>query len=211
MSSQIILRLGSKAPATYRKVFPITRRKLDLLQQQPRPLHTSNKSRKTFEPDYLDAAGLIPTVHNRLNIQVKGYDFDVLESYQSYIHNLAENIGIDVGDAWATPCTSFAAHTYAPQSTKVSSSFSMNLYERNVQIVDVQTTDLPVLIDALRKTLPEGVSLSVHEHQEEHYEARYIPDPLINEVRDELNVIETERAEAIAQKRAERLAKGKKA
>ena len=73
----------------------------------------------------LQAAGLIPTVHPKINIQLKGYDFGVLESYQSYVHNTAENIGIDVGEAWATSCTSFAAHNYAPQSTKISATYHL--------------------------------------------------------------------------------------
>ena len=93
------------------------------------------------------------------------------------------------------------------QSSKVSSTFNLNLYERNVQIADVLSTELPVLLDVLRKTLPEGVSLSVHKHTNEDYEARFIPDPLIESVTQELEVIERERAEAIAIKRAERDAK----
>jgi hypothetical protein len=38
---------------------------------------------------------------------MKGYNFDVLESFQSYVHNLAENMGVDVEDAWATPACSY--------------------------------------------------------------------------------------------------------
>jgi large subunit ribosomal protein L48 len=38
---------------------------------------------------------------------MKGYNFDILESFQSYVHNLAENMGVDVEDAWATPARSF--------------------------------------------------------------------------------------------------------
>jgi len=39
-------------------------------------------------------------------------------------------------------------------------------------LVNVQTTELPVLVDIVRKTLPEGVTLSIHEHKAEHKEAR---------------------------------------
>ena len=35
-----------------------------------------------------------PTV----NIQLRGYDYTILESYESYVHKLAENLGIDVSD-----------------------------------------------------------------------------------------------------------------
>ena len=67
-------------------------------------------------------------------LQIKGYDFEILESFQSYIHNLAENIGVDVGDAWATPATTWKVHTYAEESTVVKETYTLQLYERNVQI-----------------------------------------------------------------------------
>ena len=38
----------------------------------------------------------LPDVYPLVNIQLKGYNFDILESYQSFVHNLAENMGIDV-------------------------------------------------------------------------------------------------------------------
>ena len=41
-----------------------------------------------------------------------GYNFDILESFQSYIHNLAENMGINVEGAWATPARTYQATTF---------------------------------------------------------------------------------------------------
>ena len=86
-----------------------------------RKFTTSASCFKTFEPDYLDVSlkklylsffsfVLIkimlfqsvkyrPDVYPPMNIQIKGYNFDVLESYQGYLHNMAESIGIDVDDA----------------------------------------------------------------------------------------------------------------
>ena len=40
-----------------------------------------------------------PDVYPPMNIQIKGYNFDVLENYQGYLHNMTESIGIDVDDA----------------------------------------------------------------------------------------------------------------
>merc|ERR1719510_1307247 len=159
--------------------------------------HTACCSHKIFEPDYLDAAGLVPPTYPAINIQMKGYDFDILESFQSYIHNVAENIGIDVSEAWATPASSYNVFTYADESTAVKDTYTLHLYERNIQIVNVQTTELPVLIDIVRKTLPEGVRLSVHEHKAQHKEARFIPDPFIEEIREELSTLEARKQEAI--------------
>ena len=38
---------------------------------------------------------------------MKSYNFDVLESYQSFVHNTAENMGVDVQETWATPAKSY--------------------------------------------------------------------------------------------------------
>jgi len=172
-------------------------------------LHLSIPKKKVFEPDYLDAAGLVPPTYPAINIQMKGYNFEVLESFQSFVHNMAENIGIDVSEAWATPASTFDAYTYAEESTVVKDTYTLDLYERNIQIVNTQTTDLPVLIDIIRKTLPEGVQLSIHEHDTSHSEARYIPDPLIDGLRAQVTQYETKKQLAIAEALAEKAAKGK--
>ena len=173
-------------------------------------IHTGLPTRKVFEPEYLDSAGIVPSTYPPINIQLKGYDFDILESYQSYVHNLAENIGLGVAEAWATPCTSLNVHTYAEGSTSIKESYKLHLYERNVHLENVQCTDLPVLIDLLRRTVPEGVKLSIHEHKAEHYEARFIPDPFIDGIRSELNTLEEEKQKQIDKSMAEKAAKGKK-
>ena len=41
-----------------------------------------------------------------------GYNFDILESTQSYIHNLAENMGINVENSWATPSKTYQITTF---------------------------------------------------------------------------------------------------
>ena len=45
---------------------------------------------------------------------MRGHNFDMLESFQSYVHNLAENMGVQVEEGWVTPA----------KSTKVSSVWS---------------------------------------------------------------------------------------
>lgn len=149
-------------------------------------LSTSASLAKTFEPDYLDSAGPILPVYPPLNIQMKGYNFDILESFQSYVHNLAENIGVDVSDAWCTPPRTFKICTFYEEGVRVRDENKLNLYERNVQVTGLRSIDAPVLLDNIRTCLPEGVSLSVHEHTQEHYEERWIPDPFINAIREEL-------------------------
>jgi len=36
--------------------------------------------------------------YEEVNVQMKGYDFAVLESFQTFVHNIAENMDIDVSD-----------------------------------------------------------------------------------------------------------------
>jgi len=172
-------------------------------------LHLNTPKYKVFEPDYLDSAGLVPPTYPPINIQIKGYNFEILESFQSFIHNMAENIGIDVAEAWATPATTWQAFTYAEESTVVQDTYQLDLYERNIQIVNVQTIDLPILIDIIRKTLPEGVQLSIHENKDENQEARYIPDPFIDTLKSEIKELTTKKQERIDEALAEKAAKGK--
>merc|ERR1719347_45472 len=73
-------------------------------------------------------------------------------------------MGIDVPECWVTPSTTFLAKTYDPNSTIIRDSCKIDIYERNVQVSNMRSIDAPILIDILRRTIPEGVELSVHKH-----------------------------------------------
>jgi hypothetical protein len=49
----------------------------------------------------------------------------------------------------------------------------------------------------------------VHEHQDEHYEARFIPDPFIETLKSELKEFEEKKLKAMEEKDAKELAKKK--
>lgn len=51
-----------------------------------------------YEPDYLDMLQPDVPEYEEVNVQMKGYDFAVLESFQTFVHNIAENMDIDVSD-----------------------------------------------------------------------------------------------------------------
>jgi large subunit ribosomal protein L48 len=40
-------------------------------------------------------------LYTTLNIQLKGYDFPVLENYQKLVHKIAESMDIEVEDGYA--------------------------------------------------------------------------------------------------------------
>ena len=77
----------------------------------------------------------------------------------------------------------------------------INLYERNVHIVNVRSLDLPILLDKLKTSLLEGVQLSVHQHEDQHYEARHIPDPFVEGLKEELKTIADSREGEIEEKK----------
>ena len=187
---------------------------------------TSRGSRGTFEPDYLDSSGPVVPTYPPINIQIKGYNFDVLESCQSYIHKLSENMGVNVESAWATPAKTYNMNTFKEGGTLVKDSYILNLYERNVQVTGLRSIDAPILFDTIRignillstnihshfllAALPEGVSLSIHEHEREMEEERWVADPFIDSLRNELDEKAEEKAAEKAKSEAKMEAKAQK-
>lgn len=51
-----------------------------------------------YEPDYLDMLKPDVPEYEEINVQMKGYDFAVLESFQKLVHTIAENMDIEVSD-----------------------------------------------------------------------------------------------------------------
>jgi len=163
---------------------------------------TSRTSGGTFEPDYLDSSGPVIPTYPPLNIQIQGYNFDVLETMQSFIHNLSENMGVDVENAWATPAKTFQLTTFIEGGTRPKETNNMNLYERNIQVVGLRSVDAPILIDTIRIALPEGVVMSVHEHTRDMAEERWIADPFIDSLRTELDTAAEEKEKEMIKKDA---------
>jgi len=55
-----------------------------------------------------------------------------------------------------------------------------------LQVVDLPSTISSVFFEVLQTALPEGVSMRVHEHKEEHEEVRYVPDVQLLELKSQL-------------------------
>jgi len=124
--------------------------------------------------------------YDALNVQIKGYDFAVLEKFARHVHRTAGRIGLDVEDAWATPCQNFKVTQLKPESTVVEKEYRLNLYERNVQITDVPSTLLPVFVNIIEASIPPGVTTRIHPHLPEHTEVRYVPDLELKDLKKQL-------------------------
>nr|SVE79291.1 EOG090X0MUO [Daphnia lumholtzi] len=141
------------------------------------------------EPEYLDAKGPQIPLYEPLNVQIKSYDFTVLEKFSGYIHKMAENMGIEVEDCWASPCQKFKVQTLKPFSSHIENQYNLNIYERNVQVVDLEATKAPIFFHIIQAALPEGVKLTVKFHDDMDEEHRYLPDLELTQLKNELEAL----------------------
>nr|SVE84060.1 EOG090X0MUO [Daphnia pulex] len=141
------------------------------------------------EPEYLDIQGPQVPLYEPLNVQIKSYDYTVLETFSSYIHKTAENLEIEVEDCWATPCQKYKIQTFKPFSTQVDNQYNLNLYERNVQVVDLPTTKAPLFFHVIQAALPEGVRMNVKLHDDTDELLRYVPDLELTQLKSELDAM----------------------
>ncbi|XP_015915882.1 large ribosomal subunit protein mL48 [Parasteatoda tepidariorum] len=128
------------------------------------------------EPDYIKYTKPQVPVYDLLNIQIKGYDFTVLEHYAKYVHRIALHLDFNVTDAWATPHQAWKVTNTEPGSSKIVHDFLLNTYERNIQIDELPCYCAPLFFEVIQRALPAGISVSIHPHEPQHSEIRYIPD-----------------------------------
>ncbi|XP_031160367.1 39S ribosomal protein L48, mitochondrial isoform X2 [Sander lucioperca] len=113
------------------------------------------------------------TTYGTLNVKVSGYDMTVVEHYSQYIHNLCNRLGIKVAESYALPTKSTEVMLMQEQGTKMYVDAVLKTHERVVQLSRLDTAVCPVFMDVLLKNQPEGVELSVKEHTEADFQARF--------------------------------------
>ncbi|XP_034713124.1 39S ribosomal protein L48, mitochondrial [Etheostoma cragini] len=113
------------------------------------------------------------TAYGTLNVKVSGYDMTVVEHYSQYIHNLCNRIGIKVAESYALPTKSTEVMLMQEQGTKMYVDAILKTHERVVQLSCLDTAVCPVFMDILLKNQPEGVKLSVKQHTEADFQARF--------------------------------------
>lgn len=142
------------------------------------------------EPAYL--ADLKPKVgfYDLLNLQLKGYDFVVLEKYQSYLHRTMNKMDFKVIKAWSVPHQELQLENLADRSSAVENTYTIKIYERNIQMKEALVTKLPLLIDIIHMTSPPGVSFSIHRHTSADEDKIYFKDSVLENFKVELQELE---------------------
>merc|ERR1712189_158148 len=74
-------------------------------------------------------------------------------------------------------------HTYKPTSMQIESRYSLNTYERNVQVSELLSTKAPIFFSIIQTALPEGVKLNINHHHTDDELARYVPDLELNQLK----------------------------
>lgn len=78
-------------------------------------------------------------------------------------------------------------HRLKAQSTVVETEYKLTTYNRTIQLADVPVPLYAVLVRTCQAALPEGVSLRIVEHSEDHEEIRYVPDKELIELKEQLD------------------------
>lgn len=124
--------------------------------------------------------------YDALDVTIKGHDFPVLESFQAYLHSVADYMDLDVEDGWALPPKILKIQRFKPKGTVVDSEYTLNVYERTIQLCNLDAHSYPTFLRLAQEGLPEGVDLHVQEHTDDMDEARYVPDRELMELKNQL-------------------------
>ncbi|EDW11113.1 39S ribosomal protein L48, mitochondrial [Drosophila mojavensis] len=167
-----------------RRLLPSARVALQV--SKPVVIATRCNTYSVYEPDYLESLKPKFPQYESLNVQIKGYDYPLLESYQRFLHGVAEYLDLDVSDCYALPPQQTQVQRLRPNSTVIESEYKLTTYERSLLLNNVDAPVYPQFLRIAQAALPEGVHLTVSEHTDEHDERRYVPDKDLLDLKAEL-------------------------
>jgi len=138
----------------------------------------------TLEPRFLNDPEPRIGKHDKINVMIYGYDSAVLQSYQSWVHSKAVQLGLNVVDAFATPCKNLEVTKI--KEGVLEEKYHLNYYQRSIKIQQMPEPILPIFTEVIQAGLPEGVKVNLDYFDDEHENVRYIPDYKLLELRQEL-------------------------
>lgn len=128
------------------------------------------------QPEFLKY--LKPTVpyHGVQNIQIKGYDHVTLDEFKTFILRVLKQLDIKVKSKWSTPSQELSLDKFQDESYGVEESTRVHLFERNVQIDELPSYKVHILIETLMLSKPPGVRFAVEAHDPEVLKKLYMID-----------------------------------
>lgn len=138
------------------------------------------------EPYYLEELKPKVGYYKLLNVQLRGYDYVVLEKYQSYLHRTMNKLKFEVVKAWAAPHQELQLEILGNETSAVETSYKIKIYERNIQMRNALVTKLPILVDIISITSPPGVSFNIDRHTDADEDRLYFKDSVLENLKKEL-------------------------
>lgn len=139
------------------------------------------------EPKYLDQIRPNVGYYKYLNLQLRGYDFVILEKYQSHLHRFMLNkIHMITSSTWSTPHQEIKLDVLIDKSTAIDFTTNLRIYERNIQIKNALITKLPILLDYIHSTIPPGITFSIDRSSETDEKKLYFRDSVLDNLKVEL-------------------------
>ncbi|XP_057710593.1 39S ribosomal protein L48, mitochondrial [Corythoichthys intestinalis] len=127
------------------------------------------------------------TAYRTLNVNVSGYDMTAVEHFAQYVHKLCNRLGVSVTDSYALPTQSTEVMLMQEGGTKMYVDSLLKTHKRVIQLNSLTATLGPILMDVLVKNQPEGVDLSVNEHTEADFLARFKARPELEGLMAQMN------------------------
>lgn len=121
-----------------------------------------------------------------VDLQLKAFDYAILEKYQSYLHKTMRKMDFQVIRTWSTPYQELELEALIDKSAAIDSSTKIKIYERNIQVKDPQLHRLPLLIDIVHLTSPSGVSFNVIKHTAQEEDRIHFRDSVLESLKEEL-------------------------
>ncbi|KAL4608490.1 39S ribosomal protein L48, mitochondrial, partial [Arapaima gigas] len=127
------------------------------------------------------------TEYGVLNLTVSGYDVTLVSHYAQYAHHLCNHLKIKVSRSYALPTKTTEILLMKEQSTKMVSDAVLKTHIRVIQIKDLSATVCPLFMEVLLRNQPEGVDLSLKQHTQADFQARFKSRPEMEELLARLN------------------------
>lgn len=139
------------------------------------PKEAPKKKKEKLQMKQIMAAS--DTAYGTLSVKVSGFDMTLVEHYSQYIHNFCNRLGIKVSESYALPTKTTEVMLMQEQGNKMFVDAVLKTHDRVVQVSSLNASLCQVFMDVLLKNQPEGVQLSIKEHTEADFQARFKARP----------------------------------
>ncbi|CAK9303549.1 unnamed protein product [Gordionus sp. m RMFG-2023] len=140
-----------------------------------------------------------PVFNQPINVQIKSYDFAVLENFQSSLHRISKSLNIKIKDAHGTPANTTKITTFKKRSKIPENSYMLNMYQRNIIFENLSALQFPIVYEIFNTILPEGVKISFKYYQESDINYLYITDSELKTLKDGLEIMNKEEQDKISE------------